>query len=178
MGGNGATVSNADTYEMIKRYLALPFLPASDIPEVFRILQQKSSESQLMASFARYMQRTWVANKALSIESWSAFGEVVRLDTDVNEWQSKLLERKNEMRARMPFYLLVMILYDETHVLADACLIDNQRLKLRARLPSAFPITDYWERYTTMSDSSPYDLLCECTKLLGDDLQTSFGVSG
>jgi len=153
---------------LIHQYMALPFLPAPDIPEAFRVLQSKCKSGPLL-TFSRYIQRTWVSNKNLPISNWSSFGEVVRLDSDVSDWQTKLSARRNEIRARIPFYLLVSVLYEETKTLSQACLVDDIRLKMRPLRGINLGLV--WNRYHEMAERRcPYDLLCECSLIMDNTI--------
>lgn len=82
---------NADTKQLIKEVLTLPFLPPNRIQEVFDELWQRSNIDRLDEVFT-YIQATWIEGP-YPLESWSVFGRAARTNNDCEGWHHKLNSR-------------------------------------------------------------------------------------
>ena len=74
----------AGAHHVIRKLLALPFLPASDIPRAFeKLLQKVDSSSTEMTALFSYVKDQWLGSSLWPCEEWSIYRQVVRTNNDV-----------------------------------------------------------------------------------------------
>ena len=85
-----ATEANNDrgTYSFIRKMMALPFLPESEIQPMFQRLQCQASEP--LQPFAEYVSSTWIHGTTWVPSDWSVFKKAVRTNNDVEGWHHGL----------------------------------------------------------------------------------------
>lgn len=113
--------SNDPTAKRVIRHLfGLPFLPHALIPRTFRLLCYDANTSKLRSLF-RYVQRTWirqtVSHNNLNMWRpfhWSVFGRDMRTNNSLEGWHNRL--NRKALKAKLPFYALVKLLYEESQV--------------------------------------------------------------
>lgn len=70
--------------------MALPFLPAEEIPAVWRGIKGRATTSKLK-SLVSYVEDTWLNEDGLWPPSaWSVFNRAVRTNNDVEGWPTPL----------------------------------------------------------------------------------------
>ena len=70
-------------HKHIRKLLALPFLPARDIPRAFRKLQEKSADvSDALTELFTYVEDQWLESSLWSPEEWSVYRRPVRTNND------------------------------------------------------------------------------------------------
>ena len=70
---------------VISRTLALPLVPAEEIPEVFGAIQEYSQGERLQ-ELLEYVETTWILHPVWKPENWSGYGQPVRTNNDVEGW--------------------------------------------------------------------------------------------
>ena len=87
------------------RIMALPFLPASKIPRVYRHLRPQAATAPLR-EFLAYVGDQWVYGSFFSPIDWSVYGQAVRTNNDIEGWHNRINRRANG-KSQLPFYLLI-----------------------------------------------------------------------
>ena len=120
---------------LLRRLLALPYLPPAEIPGAFERLQDVALEQgdcRLMGLF-EYVRSTWFESGIWTVASWSVYNRVVRTNNDCEGWHRRLNTRMSE---NVNLYLLIQGLEEES-LLVDAQveLVKDMRLS-RLQKPS------------------------------------------
>ena len=82
LGLAGSYRQRGGTHAFIGQLLALPFLPASHIEEVFQNLCSRCSGGPLLL-LTDYIRRQWVQSSVFPPTSWTAYRHSVRTNNDV-----------------------------------------------------------------------------------------------
>jgi hypothetical protein len=106
---------NPHTAEVIKRLLALQYLPGEHIPLVFRRIQVEAGDAVLMTRLMDYMQDTWISDAVFTPVAWSCFKRVIRTNNDVEGWHRRLNRKCNDLGLNM--YLLIKRLHREARLI-------------------------------------------------------------
>ena len=69
--------------------MALPFLPAEQIPSAFEALKAEVTTPKV-TRFMEYVEANWINSTTFTPESWSVFKMSVRCNNDVEGWHHKL----------------------------------------------------------------------------------------
>jgi len=93
--------------------MALPLIPATEIPGVSTDLRRKAVTHALCALFD-YVDSTRVSSNAWSPSTWSAFRRPVRKNNDVDGWHNRL--KRQARSSHLPLYVLIRLLHDEGQV--------------------------------------------------------------
>ena len=168
LGLQPAYTSDDGTFKLLRRFMALCFLPAQHIKPIFRRLQDEATTAPLI-QFADYVHRTWIAcvQTIWTPDSWSVYQLSIRTNNDIEGWHNRLKSRGS---AHMPFYLMVKLLHDEAvlvpvqvRLVSDSKLKRHQSAKFRNLQRKIFL---YWDQYES-GDKSAQQLLCACSMLYG-----------
>ena len=84
-----AYMEDAATNTLIKKFLALPMLPAEHIPPVFESLSDEAV-TEPMEKLAAYIKKQWIDTRHFPPSSWSAFYSATRTNNDVEGWHYRL----------------------------------------------------------------------------------------
>ena len=95
--------------------MALPFLPPEQIEETFHHLDRRAGTAHLQA-LMDYIWRQWIQNPVFPVPNWSVFMLSVRTNNDLEGWHNRLNARVCRT-GRVPFYLLLIELYQEATAL-------------------------------------------------------------
>lgn len=121
-----------NVYKIVKKVLALPFLPHEDIEEAFCELSGKVGVIGPVREFMDYVRETWLTHRIWKVENWSVFGRSIRTNNDVEGWHHKL--NKSAKKGNLPFYLLINLLYLEAKEIPNQVkLVKEGKLKRRQR---------------------------------------------
>lgn len=149
------------THTLIRRLLALPFLPATCIPEIFEKIQRKASTASLRDLF-HYVAHFWIQSTLFPPESWSVFKSSVRTNNDVEGWHRRLNHRAQ--KSQLPLYLLIQLLHEEGRsVDVTAQLVKEQELRRyqkRAYANINGKLERRWEEFEMTR--KPFQLLKAC----------------
>ena len=132
MSGRRANGYKCDVCNYVRKLLALAFLPAEHIANMFRHLKSKAGSDQL----ASYVEKTWISGLWKPAD-WSVLKQSVRTNNDVEGWHNRL--NRHARRGQLPLYLLVAFFYKESQMVSlqarlfsDAKLRRYQRAKYHA----------------------------------------------
>lgn len=89
LGLQQAYLNHRGTHCLIRKLLALPFLPAEEIPAAFHRLETKAVTEPLQA-FMQYINNTWISSTMWHPSSWSIFQQSVRTNNDTEGWHHGL----------------------------------------------------------------------------------------
>jgi len=81
-----------DVHKLCRRVMALPLLPAAEIPRQFYRLRQQAV-SEPMRALCDYVDKTWLSDVLWPHLSWSAFRRPIRTNNDVEGWHYRLNRR-------------------------------------------------------------------------------------
>ena len=103
------------THSLVKKLLALPYLPAEHIPVVFQGLQARSTTEGL-GELTQYIQNTWIESRCLwAPRVWSHYMQSIRTNNDLEGWHRRINSKANGHS--QSFYLLIKLIHDEASLL-------------------------------------------------------------
>ena len=105
LGLQGAYNNDDAVHKYLRKIMALPFLPASKIPRVYRHLRPQAATAPLR-EFLAYVGDQWVYGSFFSPIDWSVYGQAVRTNNDIEGWHNRINRRANG-KSQLPFYLLI-----------------------------------------------------------------------
>ena len=156
------------TYAFIRKVMALPFLPADEIPEMYAHLEE-IPESGKLQDFMQYVGRTWITSRTWPPSSWSVFMKSIRTNNDIEGWHLGL-NRRAAGKSQLPLYLLISLLHREARLtslqirlVSEKKLRRIQRKKFRKLQTKIFAL---WDAFSS-GDCSARKLLKACSHLNG-----------
>ena len=127
IGLQGSYTNDVATHKIIRRIIALPFLPAEHISVMFQSLGAKA-DSPKLRELMSYVYKTLITNPVWSPRDWSVY--------NCEGWHNRLNRRAK--RGQLPFSFLVHLLHEESqmvknqaHLLGEGKLSRYQRKKYR-----------------------------------------------
>ena len=99
MGLQAGYTNDRGTYAYIRKTMALPFLPANEIPDMHERLQTMASTPKLQ-QFIQYVGSTCIFMKS------------IRTNNDIEGWHLGL-NRRASGKSQLPLYLLISLLHRE-----------------------------------------------------------------
>ena len=128
LGLQQAYRNDRGTHNLVRKLLALPFLPADEIPKAFHRLEAKAATAPLQA-LAQYINNTWISSTTWHPSCWSVFQQSVRTNNDTEGWHHGL-NRRAQGKSQLPFYLLVALLFQEAKLTSlQIRLVSDKKLK-------------------------------------------------
>ena len=128
LGLQQAYRNDRGTHNLVRKLLALPFLPADEIPNAFHRLEAKAATEPLQA-LAQYINNTWISSTTWHPSCWSVFQQSVRTNNDTEGWHHGL-NRRAQGKSQLPFYLLVALLFQEAKLTSlQIRLVSDKKLK-------------------------------------------------
>ena len=128
LGLQQAYRNDRGTHDLVRKLLALPFLPADEIPNAFHRLETKATTEPLQA-LAQYINNTWISSTTWHPSCWSVFQQSVRTNNDTEGWHHGL-NRRAQGKSQLPFYLLVELLFQEAKLTSlQIRLVSDKKLK-------------------------------------------------
>jgi len=156
------------TYRLIRKLLALPFLPDNEIPAAFSQLRGTATTDALK-KLVRYIKSTWTESSIFPPKAWSVYGQAVRTNNDLEGWHNAL-NRRAGGKVHIPFYILIQHLHTEAKLCAlqirlvfDGKLMRIQRQTYRRLQGKIFQL---WDQYAS-KDKTAEQLLRACSQLYG-----------
>ena len=135
LGLQVAYTEDQGTYGWIRKLLALPFLPYTEITTQFERLRLGAEGPR--KDLAEYIASQWIYNTIFPVKDWSVFMQPVRTNNDIEGWHNAL-NRRASGRSSLPFYVLINLLNREARLVevqmrlvADHKLTRIQRRKYR-----------------------------------------------
>ena len=168
-GLQAAYTEDQGTYSLLRKVMALPFLPEAEIVPIFEHLQRQATTERL-SDFMEYVSRTWAhRNASWPPSCWSVYLRSVRTNNDVEGWHHGLNLRCHG-KTQLPFYVLIQLLHEEAKLVSlQIRLVSERKLKRMQRsvyrqLQSR--IFTLWEEYKSGERTSK-QLLRACARLYG-----------
>ena len=160
-----AYVNDSAVHNLLRMFLALPFLPEEHILPAFTKLDTKAQSPQLQ-SVSNYIKRTWLENDMWPPKVWSVFEQSVRTNNDCEGWHNRL--NRKARRRDLPFYILISLLREEARVVSlQAHLLSQgklQRQQRKAHKKVQGKIRQTWIKYKKQEISSS-SLLKACAAI-------------
>ncbi|KAK3745180.1 hypothetical protein QZH41_000202 [Actinostola sp. cb2023] len=97
---------NDGVYQLIRKVMALPFLPTDEIPLMFTRLSVQAQAPPLR-DLMDYVKRQWVESSMFPPKDWSVYGQPVRTNNDIEGWHNAL-NRRAGGRCHLPLYSLIL----------------------------------------------------------------------
>ena len=162
----GATCRTTHPTSTSRKILALPLLPEEHVAPVFDALEGKARTPQLV-EFTAYVRATWLDNQMWPPASWSAFGQSIRTNNDVEGWHHAFNQRG---RQQMPMYQLVQLLHEEAIAVPLVVRLVSEH-KVRRHQTKHYTdlhgkMSLVWHRYRA-AELTPMQCLKQCAKLYG-----------
>ena len=108
--------------------MALPFLPHSEILEMFGVLSAQAQDPSLLELLG-YIKQQWIETDIFPPKNWSIFEQAVRTNNDIEGWHHALNRRAGGGR-NLPLYLLIEILEREARITnLNIRLVSERKLK-------------------------------------------------
>ncbi|XP_044164508.1 uncharacterized protein LOC114952152 isoform X2 [Acropora millepora] len=161
-------MEDTGTHSYLRKLMALPFLPAIEIPTTFEQLRLRANSDSLKALVA-YIDSTWVYSSTFPPKDWSVYGQAIRTNNDLEGWHNAL-NRRAGGRVHIPFYLLIQQLHKEAMLTAvQVRLVSDRKLRriqrrVYRRLQAK--IFDLWDEYASNAKTAA-QLLKACSYLSG-----------
>ena len=156
------------TYAFIRKVMALPFLPAEQIPAMYTRLQAMAS-TQKLQQLMQYVGRNWITSSTWPPSSWSVFMKSIRTNNDIEGWHLGL-NRRASGKSQLPLYLLISLLHREARrtslqirLVSEKKLRRIQKKKFRDLQTKIFNL---WDEFNSGSRSAR-KLLKACSYLSG-----------
>ena len=138
------------TYRLIRKLMAMPFLPAGEIPAAFAKLRLRASTNG-MKRLVSYTGLMWIESTTFPPKDWSVYGQAIRTN-DLEGWHHGL-NRRAGGRVHTPFYLLIQHLHREAKLSAlQVRLVSDGKLKHLQRKTYCClqaKIFDLWDDYAS-----------------------------
>ena len=146
---------------MLKKLMALPYLPANVISWKFNQMKNELVDRELLVDFLHYYENTFITNKTWTPESWSIFKLIIRTNNHLESWHSRL---NNNCGRNTTFYNLLKELEREANLtevykklLSERKLCQIQKEKFKKFQEKIFVL---WEKYD-FNEITTEDLLVE-----------------
>ncbi|XP_071941387.1 uncharacterized protein [Antedon mediterranea] len=91
LGLNLAFTISSPVFNQIKELLALPFIPAEQIPTVFEEIASQCDQPLL--PLIDYFRVVWINNPQWPIISWCVYGMATRTTTEVEGWHQRIVPK-------------------------------------------------------------------------------------
>ncbi|XP_031551055.1 uncharacterized protein LOC116288408 [Actinia tenebrosa] len=116
------------TYKFVRRLMALPFLPSSEITRIFiRLLPEATTEG--LQALTGYIRDNWIESTVFPPENWSTYGQVVSTNNGLEGYHNALNCRASG-KVHFPFYMLGQYLYKEANLVGlQIKLVSEEKLK-------------------------------------------------
>ncbi|XP_071786852.1 uncharacterized protein [Asterias amurensis] len=157
-------------FKLMRKLMALPFIPAELVPEMLTKLQQKATTG-LVHQLLNYVEATWVeGDKCLwSPSSWSVYMQPYRTCNDLHNWHDRL--SKIGKKGRLPLSALVLQLYGEAKVALQVMIIYDgvqKRPQEESNKAVQNKTSRYWDDYQQQRKSLKH-LLKACAATVVDE---------
>jgi len=158
--------SNDDaTYRFCRKLLALPYIPADTINDVFEDLESGASSTQLK-QVTDYVRATWIESSTWPPAAWSVYGQPIRTNNDVEGWHYRL--NRKAQRSGLNMYLLFGLLHSEAAMVEIHVKLLSDKKVCRSQQHGAkrcqTKLYEYWQQYQT-GTRSVQQLLNACARL-------------
>lgn len=154
----------------IRKFMALPSLPAEEIPAIYSRLQEMAS-TQKLQQLMQYDGKSWITGNTCLLSHWSVFIESVRTNNVIEGWHLGL-NRRASGKSQLPLYLLIRPLHCEARRTSLQIRLVSEK-KLRRIHKKMFgdlqtKIFNLWNEFNSGA-RSPRKLLKACSYLNGPE---------
>ena len=127
LGLASAYQSDRSTHKLCRQLMALPLIPATDIPSVVADLR-KQAFSESLRSLFDYVDKTWLQNLVWPPSAWCAYRRAIRTNNDVEGWHYRL--KRKARSCHLPLYVLIRLMHEESQVCSmHVKLVSDRKLK-------------------------------------------------
>ncbi|XP_052802936.1 uncharacterized protein LOC128233092 [Mya arenaria] len=100
-------------HQLIRKLLALPFLPGQHIERAFIKLKDRAEgSSNQMKELFTYVEDQWMESSLWSTTEWSVYRQTIRTNNDTEGWHRRL--NFSAGRSILQFYVLLSLLLRES----------------------------------------------------------------
>ncbi|XP_052787549.1 uncharacterized protein LOC128241241 [Mya arenaria] len=145
-------------HQLIRKLLALPFLPGQHIERAFIKLKDRAEgSSDQMKELFTYVEDQWMESSLWSTTEWSVYRQTIRTNNDTEGWHRRL--NFSAGRSTLQFYVLLSLLLREskmvnvTHQLVSEAALGRQRRERYRDIDAR--IMDEWDSYDS------HEVTCE-----------------
>ena len=120
IGLSSSYMQHGPVRDLIKKVMALPFLPPNQMVAEFEAIQEevlKSKTAELVKTFIKYVAGTWFDSSIWSPRDISVFNRLVRTNNDLEGYHRRLNTRANN-KNHPPIYELFKLMYTEANWVA------------------------------------------------------------
>ncbi|XP_053395522.1 uncharacterized protein LOC123527520 [Mercenaria mercenaria] len=141
-------------HSLIRKLLALPFLPAADIKRAFRKLQEQAEDSsEQVQDLFTYVSDEWLESSKWSEDEWSVYRQTIRTNNDTEGWHRKLNTKAGRGKVKT-YRLLEILLVESKLVNLEVTRLLEGSTSRRCRLSDEW-LFDLWDQYDN------HDIVCE-----------------
>ena len=165
------------THILLRKLMALPFVPHEFIRTIFNSLAAEANNDSLKAVF-HYVNTTWMTSTTWPPEIWCCYLQTVRTNNDVEGWHGRL--NRHAGCGQIQFYLLVDLLHEEaTYAMVQAKMVRNGNLQRYQRKEYKELNRKLMQLWSDFNEGEPgaKELLRKCSKLYGPVHQAAKGIS-
>lgn len=168
LGLQVAYSTDPGTYSLLRKVMALPFLPEDEIAPMFEQLQRNAT-SEPLQRFMEYVNSTWICSSTWPPSSWCVYLQSVKTNNDVEGWHNGL-NRRAHGKSQLPFYLLVQLLHQEARLASLQIRLVSEkklrRLQKKSYRKMQAKIFNLWDEYQQQKMTAK-QLLRACAHLYG-----------
>lgn len=147
----------------IRQLLALPYMPAEHIPQIFENLQSNTTPALLPQT--KYINDTWIHNAIYPVVPWSVFGMATRTNNDVEGWHNRVNSKSSP---NLNLYALIEKLHKEAMTVTLQTFLVTQDKLTRYQKKSTKVVQakffKLWQRYADKEITSGH--LRACSRLV------------
>jgi len=165
LGLQHAYMGDSATQKFCRQLMALPYLPAANIPTEFLYLQTKAPTTQLQ-QLTKYIFDTWINGPVWTPTDWSVYMQAVRTNNDVEGYHHGINRRAG--KTNIGLYLLIQLLHDESRLSRlNVRLVSEGKLRRRQRkkYKKVQGMLFTWWNALVVKEISPRQLLRRCAHL-------------
>ncbi|KAJ8298556.1 hypothetical protein KUTeg_023899 [Tegillarca granosa] len=98
------------TYNIVRKLLALPFLPVQEVRHAFATVTSSVNDDKVM-ELVDYMERNWIDGATFPIPTWNVFQVADRTNNDLEGWHRRVNHHARD--STPPFYVLIPLFHEE-----------------------------------------------------------------
>ncbi|XP_020915135.2 uncharacterized protein LOC110252639 [Exaiptasia diaphana] len=167
LGLQVAYANDDSTYILIRKLMALPFLPTDCIRRNLRRLKDDATPE--LRQLVDYFEDNWLASPVSTKDNWCVFKEAIRTNNDIEGWHNALNKHAHG-KTNLPMYLLIQFLGEEAKLVSLQVRLVRakklRRVQRRKYLLLHSKIFSLWDDYEN-GDINSRSLLEAVAKLYG-----------
>ncbi|XP_020898546.1 uncharacterized protein LOC110237295 [Exaiptasia diaphana] len=74
----------------LRNVMALPYIPADDIEEMFNRLHEQANQNDSLLNLLQYVRKTWIYANRWDPTTWSAYRRNIRTNNDIEGWHNRI----------------------------------------------------------------------------------------